>query len=304
MVKLASEKLGIQGLGWIVRRTAQAPAALTPFYQAALGLRQLRPAGPTGTVMLWAGDIVMFELGVLALGADTHARRDDFSFLMRARDFEGAKKALLAAGAKTEREDVDSTRTLLVRDPAGMAFGLWEAATTSSFPPDARADALWRNGVVTLPNTQGLPNKLQDIASINLKVADPVAMAAFYHDLFAFDLLGAPSAAGATLALGRTAALELHPGGTTHQALTNRDQSPDTWILRVYDHAGLTERLKRKNVTIINELSITGGKLTYALDPEGRVFGLQQRTPDLLPAGATERVEDVVARTLWARLSD
>ena len=57
-------------------------------------------------------------------------------------------------------------------------------------------------------------------------------------------------------------------------------------------------------MTIVNQISITGGKLTYASDPEGHMFGLQQRTLDLLPAGAKDRIEDVLARKLWAELSD
>lgn len=300
MAKTPSEQLGIQGLGWIVRRTAQPPAALTAFYQAALGLRQLRPAAPTGSVMMWAGDIGMFELSALTPSPDAEARKDDLSFLLRARDYDTAKSALISAGAKVEREETANGRTLYVRDPAGMLFGLWQAHSGSSFPPDARADAIWRGGAVSLPNTAALPNGLQDIASVNLKAADPVALAAFYHDTLALDLLGAPTAKGATLALGRTAVLELHPGGVKRTPLSDRNQSPDAWILRVYDQAGLTARLKAKGVTILNELSITGGRLTYALDPEGRVFGLQQRTPDLLPAGAPERIEDTLARALWA----
>jgi len=300
MAKTASEQLGIQGLGWIVRRTIQSPAALTAFYQAALGLRQLRPAAPTGNVMMWAGDIGMFELSALTQGVDSDARKDDLSFLLRARDYGKAKAAVLGAGAKVEREETGKNRTLYVRDPAGLLFGVWEVHAGSSFPPDARADAIWRSGALGLPNTPALPHDLQDIASVNLKVADPVALAAFYHDVLALDLLGAPTAKGATLALGRTTVLELHPGGVKRAALTDRNQSPDAWILRVYDQAALTARLKAKSVVILNELSITGGRLTYALDPEGRVFGIQQRTPDLLPPGATERIEDALARRLWA----
>jgi predicted enzyme related to lactoylglutathione lyase len=300
MAKTESEQLGIQGLGWIVRRTAQPPAALSAFYQAALGLRQLRPAAPSGNVMLWSGDLGMFELSALTSGADSEARKDDLAFLLRARDYDKAKAAILAAGATLEREEAKNGRTLYVRDPAGLLFGLWEAHGGSSFPPDARADAVWRGGAISLPNTPALPNGLQDIASVNLKAADPVVLAAYYHDVLALDLLGAPTAKGATLALGRATVLELHPGGVKRAMLTDRNQSPDAWILRVYDQAALTARMKAKGVTILNELSITGGRLTYALDPEGRVFGVQQRTPDLLPAGAPERIEDTVARELWA----
>jgi predicted enzyme related to lactoylglutathione lyase len=304
MAKTTSEKLGVQGLGWIVRRARLAPASLTPFYVAALGLRQFRPAGPTGSIMLWLGDVAMFELGNLSPAADSQARAADFSFFLRTRNYNATKAAVLAAGATIEREATDGGRTLAVRDPDGMMFGLWEAHSGSTFPPDAVADAIWKAGALRPTGAEALPNALQDVASINLKVADPVAMAAFYHDALGLELLGAPSATGATLALGRTTVLELHPGGVRRAPLADRNEYPDVWILRVYDQAGLTARIRDKKATVLNEVNITGGRLVYALDPEGHIFGLQQRTPDLLPPGAVERVEDILARRLWADTKD
>jgi predicted enzyme related to lactoylglutathione lyase len=304
MAKTASEKLGVQGLGWIVRRARIAPSALTPFYVQALGLRQLRPAGPTGSMMLWMGDITMFELSNLTPDPDSQARAEDFSFFMRTRDYAAAKAAVLSAGARVEREETASGRTLTARDPDGLMFGLWEADHGSTFPPDAVSDAMWKAGLPRPQGAEPLPNGFQDVASINLKVADPVAMAAFYHDALGLELLGAPGAAGATLSLGRTTVLELHPGGLRRPRMADRNQYPDVWILRVYDQAALTSRLREKNATILNEVNITGGRLVYALDPEGHIFGLQQRTPDLLPSSAVERVEDVMARRLWAETKD
>lgn len=300
MARTASERLGIQGLGWIVRRTLRSPAALTPFYQAALGLRQLRPAAPSGSVMLWAGDIVMFESSALTPGPDTDARRGELVFLMRARDYSRAKAAMLATGARVLREDTGTNATLYAVDPDGAVFGLWQAHAGSGFPPDAAADAIWQAGAIGMPGVPALANGLQDVASINLKVADPVALAAFYHDALGLELLGAPTPAGATLALGRTAVLELHPGGLRHAPPRDRSEVPDVWILRVYDHDALAARLRTHKAVIVNQIAITGGRLTYALDPEGHLFGFQQRTPDLLPPGAAERAEDALARTLWA----
>ena len=304
MTKTTSEQLGIQGLGWIVRRAEQGPASLVSFYQTALGLRQLRPAGPTGSVMLWAGDIVMLELSTLTVGVDSLARRDDFGFLLRAHDYDHTKKVVTQAKATVDREEKSNGRALYARDPAGLIFGLWDAHLGSGFPTDSVADVIWKNGAITLPNTPTLPASLQDIASIHLKVANPAAMAAFYVDTLGLEVLGAPSSKGVTLGLGRTVALDLRPGGVKRQPLKDRNESPEVWILRVYDHDGLAKRLAQKNVTIVNQISITGGKLTYALDPEGHLFGIQQRTPDLLPPTAVERFEDTVARRLWTEVKD
>ena len=74
MTTVTSERLGIQGLGWIVRRSLGPPAELAAFYGAAWGLSAPRPAGPPGSLMLWGGDLAMLELSVLTPGAGTQAR--------------------------------------------------------------------------------------------------------------------------------------------------------------------------------------------------------------------------------------
>jgi len=60
----------------------------------------------------------------------------------------------------------------------------------------------------------------------------------------------------------------------------------------------MVARIKASGAVIVNRLNIPGGRLTYALDPEGHLFGFQQRSPDLVPEGSKERVEDLVARNL------
>ncbi|MDX2144803.1 MAG: VOC family protein [Rhodospirillaceae bacterium] len=300
MARSTSADLGVQGLGWVVRRYAAGPNAIVPFYQSALGLRQLRPPGPTGAVMLWAGDIVMLEVSGLSTGPDSAARQGDMTVIMRVRDFGRAKAMMTAAGAQQVGESLTPAKTVMFADPAGLRIGLREAIQASSLQHDVIANDIWRKGVITLPNAPSLPPDVQDIAAIGLKVVDPVAMAAFYADLFGFATLGEPNPKGAALWLGRTTALELSPGGIKHAVPADRDQVPDVWIARVYDHDALAKRLADKKVPIVTQRQITGGKLTYAADPEGRLFGIQQRTPDLLPPDAKERVEDVLARDLWA----
>ncbi|MSO96693.1 MAG: VOC family protein [Rhodospirillaceae bacterium] len=300
MALTASQKLGIQGLGWVVRRVPQGPKGLVPFYQSALGLRQLRPPGPTGAVMLWAGDLTMFEASTLAASSDAAARQNEITVLMRTRQFERAQTMVNAAGATRIGETPGRPRTVTFTDPTGMMLAIREADDASPHAHDQIAAAQWRKGGTTLPNTPSLPSEFQDVAAIALRVVDPVAMAAFYSDLLGLQPMGTPSAEGAILTLGRAAALELQPGGHRHDIPKDRDQVPDVWIARVYDHDGLAARLKQRNVPIVTQRQITGGKLTYAADPEGHLFGIQQRTPDLLPEGAKERVEDVLARALWA----
>ena len=290
---------GIQGFGWYVRRSKDSPANVIPFYQAALGLRQLRPPGPGGVIMLWTGDIGMFEINVLVPTAESVARKDDITLVMRARNYERAKAMMLAAGAKLASED-SASRTAYFIDPFGFTTGVREANDASAWPHDRAAAATWRAGGVSIPGTPALPPELQDIAAIVVKVVDPVAMAAFYSDLFGFEMLDKPSAKGAMLAFGRTVVLELKPGGRLQGIPPDRNQVPDTWIVRLYDHDAFAERAKQKSVRVVNVISLAGGKLTYAVDPEGHLFGFEQRTPDLLAEGGKERVEDARARRLWA----
>ena len=64
------------------------------------------------------------------------------------------------------------------------------------------------------------------------------------------------------------------------------------------DIEAMRARLAVNNVMVINEMTISGGKLIYALDPEGHLFGVQQRSPAFIPPGMAERVEDALARSL------
>jgi predicted enzyme related to lactoylglutathione lyase len=290
----------IQGLGWFVRRTAGDPLALAAFYEAAVGLRAVRPPREGfRNRMLWAGDIAMFETAARTASAEGAARTGDLVPVFRARDYDAAKAAALAAGARLQREETASGRAAYLLDPDGLPFGLWQAPADPIFAPDILADEIWRAGGVALPGIAMPPPAIQDLASVNLKAADPIALAGFYRAALELDLLGPPAPEGAALGFGRTCILELLPGGVERPPPRDRDEVPDVFILRVYDLDWLELRIARAGARIVNRMSITGGRLIYALDPEGHLFGLQQRTPDLLPAGTPERVEDGVARALW-----
>jgi predicted enzyme related to lactoylglutathione lyase len=207
---------------------------------------------------------------------------------------------MVAAGAKPVSEVSAPTPTVVVADPEGFKIGLRQAPAAPRLIHDRNADEQWRRGPLTLPNVPGLPPDIQDIAAIVVKVVDPFAMAAFYADLFGFEVIDGPTAAGATLWLGRTTVLELVAGGRKYAVPSDRDQVPDVWIARIYDYDAFAARLGERQVPVVTQRQITGGKLTYAVDPEGHLFGVQQRTPDLLPAAGKERVEDALARDLWA----
>lgn len=283
MTKAATaEQLGVHSLGWFVRRTQQPPADLAGFYQTAWGLPAPRGPGPTGSMMLWGGDVTMIEISTLTPTPDTQSRADEMSVTMGTSDFPVALQRMRQAGASLVAEDAAS-RTAMLADPDGKLLGLVDKA-------DAKPSTL------RLPDLPPLPTELTGVAGVTLRAADPAALAAFYQQALGLNLLGPASENGAVLSLGRGVTLELRPGGHRHAAPADRKEVPDVWILRVSDHDALAARLESLDVQVINQVRITGGVLTYAVDPEGHLFGIQQRSPDLLPADKPERVEDRLAR--------
>jgi predicted enzyme related to lactoylglutathione lyase len=294
------ESLLVQGLGWVVRRTAISPIEAAKFYETAFGMRPVRPPpiGVPPNKMLWTGDIVMFELSMWTETAAGKARIGDLTPVLRARDYDAAKAMIIAAGASLIEESPDDPRFARFNDPLGYPFAITEPPADSPYPSDRFADEIWRKGGIELPDIPKFGPALQDVASLILKVEDPIAMAAFYTSALGLDLVAPAAKDGAVLALGRTATLVLRPGGTRRAAPHDRAEIPDVWILRVRDGDAMVARIKASGAVIVNQLNIPGGKLTYALDPEGHLFGFQQRSPDLVPEGSKERVEDLVARNL------
>lgn len=263
-------------------------------------MRSVRPppVGVAPNKMLWTGDLVMFELSQRTVTPDGDARIGDLLPVLRARDYDTAIKNVLAAGGTLTEEPPGKPRFARFTDPAGYPVAITEPPASSPLRTDKAADEIWRAGGITLPDIPKFGPAVQDMASVILRVADPVAMAAFYSNALDLEKVGPATANGAVLDLGRTTTLVLRPNGVRRPAPKDRAEIPDVWILRVRSIDAMQTRLQAHNVTIVNQMTISGGKLIYALDPEGHLFGVQQRSPDLVPAGMKERVEDALARTL------
>lgn len=290
----------VQSLGWIVRRTPAEPIQAAKFYENALGMRSVRPppVGVAPNKMLWTGDIVMFELSARTATPEGDARIGDLVPVLRARDFDTARKNILAGGGKLVDETPGQPRFAQFADPAGYPFAIVAPPTASPFPSDRLADQTWAAGGIALPDIPKFGPALQDMASIILKVEDPVAMARFYQTALGLEPVGPANPAGAVLYPGRTSTIVLRAGGVKRPLPKDRAEIPDVWILRVRDIEAMRARLAVNNVMVINEMTISGGKLIYALDPEGHLFGVQQRSPAFIPPGMAERVEDALARSL------
>lgn len=288
----------IQGLGWFVRRTVKDQFKLADFYEKNFGMRTVRPPAPPprNNKMLWSGDILMFELSSRQGDPDGEARLPDMIPVLRARNFDAVVARLAAAGVTPVEQTPGTPKYAVFKDPDGFFIAIAEPSTGSPYPSDRMADDLWKYGTVELPGVAKFGPDVQDMASVIVKVADPVAMAKFYADVLSLDAFTPATATGTVLGMGRTTSLTLRPGGVKRAIPKDRNVCPDVWILRTKNLKASTDQLKAKGVAIVNEITINGGALTYAADPEGHLFGLQQRTPDMYGPDMPVRVED---REIW-----
>ena len=302
MTATPMRRLGIQGLGWVIRRFTEPATTVVPYYTAALQLQSFRPRPPgSGAVMMWAGDLTMVELSRLQPTAGTEARLAEMSLVMRTTSCGSALQHLLKSGATPISRDHAPTRAATFVDPFGRLIGVQDTDGRDDQCGETRyVDRVDGVPSARVPGAAPRSAELIDVFGIDLCVADPVAMAQFYRELFGLEPIGRISPAGARLALGRRAMLRLLPGGQRHPVPTDRDQVPDVWALRVYDHAAMSARLESFKVRVVAVRRLSGGIITYAVDPEGHLFGFQQRTPDLLKVDEAERVEDALANRLWA----
>jgi predicted enzyme related to lactoylglutathione lyase len=289
--KRTAEQLGVQGLGWVIRRIATETTPLAKFYEQAWGVYQPRQGvSPSGARMLWAGDITMLGIAVLDPTVTAESRHDELSVVMATGDFSAALQRVREAGAVLQSQVERPIRSATLSDPSGRMLGLRETV-----PPGR---------MLTLGGAS-LPPEFGGISQVIVRAADPVRLAAFYENTLCLPSLPTETPGAVALALGRGVELVLMPGGRRLERPEDRRQVPDVWILRVYDHDGLAARLRSLGVPVVDTNSIGGGVLSYFLDPEGHLFGIQQRTADLLTGDSRARIEDEPAWAAWdARSKD
>ncbi len=290
----------IQGLGWFVRRGANA-SALGQFYSAALGLpvlRQWENPDSVGT-MFYAGDVSVFEINRGGQTAASDPAQAECTPIFRVRNLDAALGLALRAGAQRLTDDAaGGVDGVFVCDAFGHVFGLRNANDAAPSSADVLAKQQWEKGTHILEGLPVLPAPFQNLGAVRLRVEDPKAMAAFYHEMLGVDVLSATSS-GATLYLGGTNILELIPGGTRRTPPKDRIDVTDVWILRIYDYVAMKAHLAANRVHRVNALELAGGWLDYYADPEGHLFGFQERkAPDPLIANSN-LIEDGAARRRW-----
>ncbi len=296
----------IQGLGWIVRRTAD-PLPQGQFYLDGIGLRELRrrDTDRARNIMAWMGMYSVLETiwqGQPHPAVEQPADAEVIP-IFRIRDWDTVMARLRANGAGFLNENPDPEGTLYFTDPDGFVCGIRAPAAGSDLASDLEADRRWPDDLVSLPDTPPLADGLQDIGWLRLHVADPQALSQFYCRTVGLDVLENNGDRGATLHLGGTCALELAPGGKSRPTPGDRKEVPDVWILRGYDLAAFAEKMAAANVPLINELTLGSGSgaLNYYADPEGHVFGYQQRAEYDPGQTVAYRIEDRAASDAWQR---
>ncbi len=240
--------------------------------------------------MMWAGDFTMLEIAVLDPTPSAEARRDELSVVMATNNYPAALERVRDAGAVLLSQSEGEARSAIFSDPSGRTLGIRETAT-----PDR---------MLTLGDASLHP-EFGGISQVVVRAEDPAGLAAFYENALRLPVLPTETPGAVALGLGRGAELVLTPGGRRFDRAEDRRQVPDVWILRVYDHDGLAARLKSLGAHVVNSITIGGGVLSYFADPEGHLFGIQQRTPDLLAEDGRARIEDEPAWAAWeARSKD
>ncbi|MSO96695.1 MAG: VOC family protein [Rhodospirillaceae bacterium] len=291
----------VQGLGWFVRRTSDA-AILGKFYRDALGLPVLRHwALPENAgYMLYAGGVTTFEAnrgGQIPISDPLQA---ECIPIFRARDLKAAMADAISASARLIGEDTSTNiSTKLFADALGHLFGLRAANDQSTLAPDIEAARAWRAGERGLAGLSPMPDAIQDLGTIRPRVEDPKNLAEFYAEMLGLDIMGEPTSLGASLHLGGTGILELVPGGTRRSPPKDRVDVTDVWILRVHDYVGLKAHFAVNRVQRVNSLEMAGGWLDYYTDPEGHLFGFQERKPPDPKVPNTNLIEDIAARKQW-----
>ncbi|MBP02886.1 MAG: hypothetical protein CMM25_08770 [Rhodospirillaceae bacterium] len=292
----------IQGLGWLVRRHID-PISTGEFYTELLGLPELRRRdnAKARNIMLWAGMYSVIE--TIWMGKKYHQVNtiEDAEIIpiFRARNIVTAQ-ALLDSHKVIFVSNPDyRDETIYFLDPSGFVVGIRPPIPGSDLAPDLEAESLWNKGTITVPNIINHQGNIQDIGWLRMNVENPQILAEFYNKVVGLKVLENNGDNGVTLHLGGTTTLELKPGGKTRLQPSDRKEVPDVWIFRGYEFSEFNERMIAFNVPIINELTLGGGKLNYYVDPEGHVFGFQERRKYNREDEKTHRIEDIAARQDW-----
>lgn len=288
-------RAGIQGLGWLVRRTAD-PQGLAAFYRDVIGLPVLRTHG--ATTVFWCGETVVMGINGGGRPQRRYGDRSEAPFMpvFRVTSMERTATRLRESGVEFVNEpfEIGGGQGILayLRDPGGHITGLQERSETSDRPQDVEWRRRRDTGELAVPGAPALDGEITGLGWIVVRCTDLSRQVAFYRDILGLEVAMQGERA-ALLDIGRTLALEVALGCPPEPVPADRAEVPDTFLFRVDDAGALAGDLEVAGVRRIGATHRTedgGGSIHYYVDAENHLFGIQTRT------GMSERVEDIEAR--------
>lgn len=277
---------GIYGLGWFIRRSPD-HEHLTAFYHDVVGLPVIRRGNLTA---FWAGETAVLEVSYGGERQPEYRDRADVPTIpvFRVLSLERVVDGLKARGVKFLNEPFEKPHALLAYflDPSGNVTGIVERRRTSDRPEDIEAFRRWDRGRLSIPGVDPLPPHFQHLGWVILRCQDQQGIVEFYQDAIGLDFVHKTDRS-TFLSFGDVERLEIATGSTPQPAPADRMQASNSFLLRVDNVDRQMDEMVKRGAAVVNEpFDIPGGRLGYLVDPEGHVFGLQQRNAD------TTRPED------------
>jgi catechol 2,3-dioxygenase-like lactoylglutathione lyase family enzyme len=298
-------KSNIKGLGWFIR-FADVNSDVGTFYVDVLGFPFVRRGDKQKVDFYWAGEAIIFEVIFDATANDPQPDPETAECLQiyRVHGLSDILARYRAAGVPiVAGRDGALGREAFLVDPNGQLVGLRERAAAADLPQDREAARRWRRGEAFNPGCKSMPAGFQELGWIVRRVSDVAAMAAFYRDVVGLEVIGEEN--GRTLLdLGDNVTLELAAGGKINPPLTDRRSRPNVFILRLHQLAPMIAKLRAHGVRFANELiQWDRGALSYFLDPEGNLVGLEEKYhPSRYAPAQPPFPEDLEAERRWREL--
>lgn len=268
-------------MGWYMRRTADSHA-LGDFYTQVMKLPLLRGGRPWPVTMFWSGEATVFEL---KSDEEPMPERDKDPAtapclpVFRVHGLDGLLDRLIEGGAKRVGSDTvtEDFREAYVLDPDEQILVLRETPRGKGHRIDKEA---WRRRDEASdfdPGCEPMPDDIQCLDGIVMRVADLSGMQAFYRDVIGFDEVQSDSE-HVVFDLGDNTFLELRTGGHQVPVPKDRVEITNSFILRLQDTEAFKAKVKQDGVHFVNEhIQWKRAHLAYFADPEGRIIGIEQR---------------------------
>ena len=183
-------------------------------------------------------------------------------------DFDRTVARLERRGEAVEPLDSTRHRQCRLRDPDGNAVAIRAC----------RGDDDWDR---FRPGVAPLAADLGGLVELIRTARHPTGLAGFYRDVLALPTVDArPNETDHHFWLGRGVKLAVIGGGCERALPTERASSTFAFILRYRDHDRASDVLVTRGApAVAKDLRFNSASLSYFADPEGQLFGVDERYP-------------------------